>query len=128
MGISTVSHLEHSTSQTHEVECTKRVLPQVLTRGELIIIVIGEKLCFRAGLKVDEVAHDYQVQVKKYVCDDLSLRNSFDTWQDTVICFYLTWCMCIHIICRYQEGCKEDSKDCTGARLFGRSDLVLSAV
>ena len=36
------------------------------------------RLC--AGLKVDEVAHDYQVQVLKYVCDELHLRNSFNTW------------------------------------------------
>ena len=33
-----------------------------------------------AGLKVVEVAHDYQPQVQKYVVDELKLLNSYDTW------------------------------------------------
>ena len=32
------------------------------------------------GLKVVEVAHDYQPQVQKYVVDELKLLNSYDTW------------------------------------------------
>ena len=34
VGISTVSRLEHRVAQTRELECTKRVLPQVIQRGK----------------------------------------------------------------------------------------------
>ena len=33
---------------------------------------------FTSGLKVSEVAHDHQV--KKYVVEDLHVKNSSDTW------------------------------------------------
>jgi len=31
-------------------------------------------------LKVTELAHDYQVGVKKYVYEELGVLNSYDTW------------------------------------------------
>ena len=34
VGIATVSRQEHRVAQTRELECTKRVLPQVLKRGK----------------------------------------------------------------------------------------------
>ena len=35
---------------------------------------------FILDLKVVEVAHDHQIQVMKYVTEDLKLINSYDTW------------------------------------------------
>jgi hypothetical protein len=67
VGIATVSRTEHRVAQTRELECTRRVLPQVIQRG----------------LQVSEVAHDHQVQVKKYVREELHLKNSSDTWHGT---------------------------------------------
>ena len=32
------------------------------------------------GLKVVEVAHDYQPTLQKYLVDELKLLNSYDTW------------------------------------------------
>lgn len=32
------------------------------------------------GLKVVEVAHDFQQQIKNYITNDLQLLNSYDTW------------------------------------------------
>ena len=40
-------------------------------------------LTFVSGLNVVEVAHDMQLQVSKYVRNDLKLLNSFDTWHGT---------------------------------------------
>ena len=40
IGVSTVSRKEHSTAQTRELECTKRVLPQVQRRGMCTCICI----------------------------------------------------------------------------------------
>lgn len=57
-----------------------------------------------------EVAHDYQVQVKKYVCDELKLRNSFDTWHGVLlsvrryVVHVLHLCICVH------EGTKNVAK------------------
>jgi len=31
-------------------------------------------------LKVTEVAHDYQVRVKKYVTKEFGVLNSYNTW------------------------------------------------
>ena len=36
------------------------------------------------GLNITEVAHDYQTTIKKYVCEDLGMVNSFDTWHGAV--------------------------------------------
>ena len=76
-----VSHLEHSTyvKLSAQDECYHKSFLEVCKIQSCIVDFIEyNHLC--AGLKVDEVAHDYQVQVKKYVCDELHLRNSFDTW------------------------------------------------
>jgi hypothetical protein len=35
------------------------------------------------GLNVTEVAHDCQLQVSRYVVDELALHNSYDTWHGT---------------------------------------------
>ena len=34
---------------------------------------------------MSEVAHDHQVQVKKYVVDELCLKNSSDTWHGELL-------------------------------------------
>lgn len=36
------------------------------------------------GLKIVEVAHDMQLQVSRYIKQDLKLLNSFDTWHGMV--------------------------------------------
>ena len=41
----------------------------------MIVIIV-----FILDLKVVEVAHDHQIQVMKYVTEDLQLTNSYDTW------------------------------------------------
>ena len=63
------------------------VLPQVIQRGKLcvshiLLPVLNHLSCqpCRSGLKVTEVAHDHQVQVKEYVTQELHLKNSSDTW------------------------------------------------
>ena len=106
VGVSTISRLEHATAQTREVQCTRQVLPDVIERGEHVNImylctvhlhcmatIYGNTIytprythninfvhIYFAGLKVVEVAHDYQPQVQKYVVDELKLINSYDTW------------------------------------------------
>ena len=37
--ISTVSRKEHASAQTHEVECPKRVLPEVIKCGEYLTVL-----------------------------------------------------------------------------------------
>ena len=32
------------------------------------------------GLRIGEVAHDFQVQVSRHVTDKLGILNSYDTW------------------------------------------------
>ena len=32
------------------------------------------------GLRVVEVAHDFQQQIRQYVEEDLKMLNSYDTW------------------------------------------------
>lgn len=39
VGISTISRLEHASAQTREVQCTRQVLPEVIKRGEYVIIL-----------------------------------------------------------------------------------------
>lgn len=95
----TVSRTEHSTAQTREIQCTKTVLPQVLEQGTCTCVYVMKSLVRHVNvhkyvitckyiiiilclpdLKVVEVAHDHQVQVTKYVTEDLKLLNSYDTW------------------------------------------------
>ena len=79
VGISTIARTEHSVAQTRELACTKRVLPQVLARGQSFFHIhsIDCEIC--TGLQVTEVAHDIQQQVSKYVVSE-GLTNSYDTW------------------------------------------------
>lgn len=49
-------------------------------------------MCSHVGLRVTEVAHDHQVQVKKFVVEELHLKNSSDTWHGqcvVYIAFYI---------------------------------------
>ena len=39
VGITTISRQEHASAQTREVQCTRQVLPQVIERGEYVIIL-----------------------------------------------------------------------------------------
>ena len=43
---------------------------------------------FFKGLKVTEVAHDFQIGVKKYVTEELGLVNSYDTWHGNIVRIY----------------------------------------
>ena len=38
VGVSTISRTEHAVAQTRELECTKKVLPQVIGQGIIITI------------------------------------------------------------------------------------------
>ena len=97
VGITTMSRKEHQTAQTRELACTKQVLPQVVERGRSycfhkyskVVIIMYTYTCTlnlyftSSGLRVVEVAHDFQQQVKGYITDILELQNSFDTWHGT---------------------------------------------
>ena len=83
IGLSTLSRKEHSVAQTREFECTKVVVPQVQARGLLQCLVSKISIAYCSGLRVVEVAHDMQLQVSKFVKNDLKLLNSFDTWHGT---------------------------------------------
>ena len=38
VGLSTIDRTQHSTAQTRELECTKTVLPQVISRGKVLAV------------------------------------------------------------------------------------------
>ena len=42
----------------------------------------------RIAIKVTEVAHDFQIEVKKYVTEELGLVNSYDTWHGNTVSIY----------------------------------------
>ena len=46
------------------------------------------------GLKVTEVAHDFQIGVKKYVTEELGLVNSYDTWHCNIVFIRLEFSGC----------------------------------
>ena len=83
IGVSTLSRIEHSVAQTREFECSKVVVPQVQARGLFQCLVSKISISYCSGLRVVEVAHDKQLQVSKFVKNDLKLLNSFDTWHGT---------------------------------------------
>ena len=47
---------------------------------------------YTPGLHVTEVAHDFQVQVSRYVMDELGLQNSYDTWHGKLTHTYTSTC------------------------------------
>ena len=38
--------------------------------------------------EVTEVAHDFQIGVKKYVTEELGLVNSYDAWHGNIVSIY----------------------------------------
>ena len=53
---------------------------------------------------MSEVAHDHQVQVKKYVREELHLKNTSGTWHGRVVCVCACVCcdsvhVCVVIVC-----------------------------
>ena len=46
------------------------------------------------GLHIGEVAHDFQVQVSRYVTDELGITNSYDTWHGRSHIYAQYTCMC----------------------------------
>ena len=52
------------------------------------------------GINIVEVAHDYQVQVQKYVTNDLKLLNSYDTWHGES---HRAMCMLFHMLTQAQK-------------------------
>ena len=81
VGICTVSREQHTIAQTRELECTKIVIPEVISPGIILNEMHG---CIYihpcAGLNVVEIARDIQLPVSKFITDSLALINSFDTW------------------------------------------------
>ena len=63
------------------------------------------------GLKVNEVAHDMQLAVGRYVKQDLKLLNSFDTWHGMKLAAIM-FNLCLHL-CDYihRIGTKNVAKE-----------------
>lgn len=62
-----------------------------------------------SGLNVSEVAHDHQVQVKKYVVEELHLKNSSDTWHGKS--FFIPCCHTCKLSCSaFTSGTKGVAK------------------
>ena len=63
---------------------------------------------------MSEVAHDHQVQVKKYVREELHLKNSSDTWHGRVVlhvCVVIVcMCACVHAQHNANAGTKGAAK------------------
>ena len=49
------------------------------------------------GLKVVEVAHDFQQQIKNYITKDLKMINSYDTWHGK----YMFYVLCMVVFSHY---------------------------
>ena len=58
-----------------------------------------------SGLNVSEVANDCQLQVARYVVDELSLCNSYDTWHGKCIA-----CVVMHIYMYMFTSCFTQSQ------------------
>ena len=88
------------------------------------------QLCVHSGLRICEVAHDYQVQVSRYVTDELGLLNSYDTWHGK-LCIRNVLLVCVSLSILYTrdkergEGVTEDQ---SGFKQVGGSQLVPTAV
>ena len=65
------------------------------------------------GLRVCEVAHDHQVQVSRYVTDELGCLNSYDTWHGMLERFFRT--LIITLSVGTKNVAKELKKICQGA-------------
>ena len=59
---------------------------------------------------MSEVAHDHQVQVKKYVREELHLKNSSDTWHGRVVC------VCACVCCDSVHVCMHNTMQMQGQR------------
>ncbi len=95
VGISTLSRTDHAVAQTREFQCTTVVLPQVIARGEMILIVKQSNHVFVfTALNVTEDAHDMQAQVSKYVTQTLKLVNSYDTWHGNNDFYHYDYFIC----------------------------------
>ena len=57
---------------------------------------------FNSRVNVTEVAHDYQVSVKKYMTEDLGIIKSYDTWHGKYKYEYY-----YNFISIYMYNCKE---------------------
>ena len=72
-----------------------------------------------------EVAHDIQLQVSKFVTQELKVLNSFDTWHGKI---WMLSCTCIllwfKVLSRYQECGQRARQDHTGQGEGSRHDLV----
>ena len=74
-----VSREEHTIAQTRELVCTKKVLPEVISRTAMCIIQVPTLLLY-TGQNVVEVAHNIQHSVSRYIIYSLALVNTYDTW------------------------------------------------
>ena len=93
MGICTVSWEQHTIAQTRELECTKIVLPEVISRGRYTEGIILVHRAMYLGLNVVEVAHDIQHSVTRYITDSLGLINSYDTWHGALCGYWSKNCI-----------------------------------
>ena len=68
------------------------------------------------GLRVYEVAHDQQVQVSRYVTDELGFLNSYDTWHGRLKVF-VQYCVIplFPSLLWYKECGERAQKDLSGS-------------
>ena len=83
-------------------------------------------------LNITEVAHDHQVQVMKYITEDLQLLNSYDTWHgnfatfEHLQCFeYIVYAL---ITFRHKERCKANEEGILWDSEYSRKVLVSRVV
>ena len=60
---------------------------QTVTRN--LNIDVYPYTCLVLELNIVEVAHDYQLQVIRYITDNLQLLNSYDTWHGNYLVLIL---------------------------------------
>ena len=60
------------------VRCCLKFWKEVFTQTAQLVLWCLD-VCDVSGLRIVEVAHDFQQQIRCYVVEDLKLLNSYDT-------------------------------------------------
>ena len=112
----------------------KQVLPQVMERGTCwphiyIVYTLNCMLDMHlicTGLRVVEVAHNFQQQVRGYITEVLKLQNSFDTWHGTKYTYLnmYAYCSLVIPIFRYKERGQTNEEGCPGCQGKGGGYVV----
>ena len=78
------------------------------------------------ALRVVEVAHDFQQQVRGYITEVLKLQNSFDTWHGTKCTYFMMYAYYSLVIpiFRYKECGQTNEEGCPGCQEKGGGYVV----